>query len=265
MSFYNLYSPFVEAPTIRTTQPPAFSGISIDMSTAQGISFRNPLLRQVTILPQINSGRTDFVVDCFNFGFDTPNDSTKPFSDQENWTAEKYLQDPSQFSSPLYLGDYLPNNGALEPLTIRDVASRKVINSPHRIRGNICGGNEDSFDGSDVVVSHILYKKNTDFVPYKDSASSIGLTVLLGTVLDPKNDKIEPFSDDDLNSKRRFLSEISNNSNLSALFDGLLDMTGSTDDDFRPLNSKASTSGFIYKSYGINLGTDSLAFGGLFK
>jgi hypothetical protein len=265
MSFYNLYSPFIEAPTIRTIEQPAFDGISIDMGTAQGISFRNPLLRQVTILPQINSGRTDFVVDCFNFGFDTPNDSTKPFLDKENWTAEKYLQDPSQFGSPLFLGDYLPNNGALEPLTIRDVAARKGISSPHKIRANICGGNEDSFDGSDLIVSHVLYKKNDDFVPFEDSSSSIGLTVLLGTVLDPKKDKIQPFSDDDLNSKRRFLSEIANNSNLSSLFDGLLDMTGSADDDFRPLNSKASTSGFIYGISNSSLGTDSLAFGGLLR
>lgn len=266
MAFFNSYSPFVEAPSIRTTTQPVSGGIVIDISTAQGVSFRNPLLRQTTLLPQINSGRTDFVIEVSNFGFRPPNDAMSPYSDREKLTSEKYLQDPNQFGFPLFVGDFLPNDGAIEPLVIRDAAKLDSIEDPisHRIRGHLMCGNEDSYDGSDIKSSFILNKKNSDFVPFEDSVETMagGTVSILGFVANSLEDKIEPFNDDILNSKRRFINKFTNINN-SIVYDGLFGMTGSVDDDFRPLNSRSATSGFVYTNN--SAGTDSLAFGGLLK
>lgn len=259
MSFYSLFEPFIEAPTVRTTIQPVSGGIAVDYSTAQGTSFSNPNLRQTTLLPQINSGKTNFVVECLNFGITTtPVDETKPFDDRERITAEAYLRDPDQFGFPVFVGDYLPMDGAIEPLTIRDVATRETIEEPvsHRIRGSLMCGNEDNFDGADVKSSFISYYRNIDFVPFEDSSDTTAnnLIVISGFIGDALADKIDPYDDSVLDT--RFLT---NNTSINAQ---LLLMTGSFDDDFRPLNSKSSTSGFIYSS---QAGTDSLAFGGLLR
>lgn len=268
MAFFNLYKPFVEAPTKRTTVTPSSGGITIDIGTAQGVSFRNPILRQTTLLPQINSGRTDFVVDCFNFGSSQPVDEAIPFKDKERLTAEKYIQDPNQFGFPLFVGDYLPIDGAIEPLEIRSVATRESIEDPtsHRVRGHIMDGNEDSFDGSDLKSSFILYKKNSDFVPFEDFSDSLagGLVVFQGFVANSLDDKVEPFDESKIGSSERFT--INNNEIVSAwqsLENSGIRDSRYFDDDFRPLNTKAATSGFVY---GNNPeGTDSLAFGGFLR
>jgi len=256
MGFYNTFTPYVEAPTIRTTTQPVSGGIVIDRRTAQGASFRNPNLRNTTLLPQINSGRTDFVIDCFNFGPRPFVDESVPYSDRERLTALAYIQDPNQFGYPLQVGDFLPNDGALEALVIRDVATRDSIELPvsHRVRGSIMCGNEDNFNGSDIKGSYYLYDANSDFVPFEDAAETAasGTIVIVGYIAEALNDKVEPFDDSELDARN-----LTNNSDINAQ---LLLMTGSADDDFRPLNTKAATSGFVYSN---KEGTDSIAFGGL--
>ena len=258
MSFFNKYTPYVEAPTVRITTQPVSGGIIIDRRTAQGISFRrNKNLRQTTLLPQINSGRTDFVIESLNFGIRPSVDPTIPYVDKEKLTALAYIQDPNQFGFPLQVGDFLPNDGAIEALAIRDVAQRDSIEVPvaHKIRGTIMCGNEDNFEGADTKGSYFLYEPNSDFVPFEDSVETVadGTIVIVGFVSDALNDKVLPFDDSELDT--RHLSTTNNDINAQLLL-----MTGSADDDFRPLNTKASTSGFVYPS---KEGTDSVAFGGL--
>ena len=222
MSFFNVYSPFVEAPKVRTTAHPSFDGIAIDMTTAQGVSFRNPLIKQTTLIPQINSGRTDFVVDCYNFGSRPSFDESTPYIDHEKWTAEKYIQDPEQFGFPLLVGDFLPNDGCIEPLTIRDVATRETIEDPvsHRIRGHVMDGNEDSYDGVDLKSSFISYKKNSDFVPFEDASDveAGGLIVVEGFLANSLDDKIGPFDDRVSDPNERF---IINNDEIVARWNAL--------------------------------------------
>lgn len=267
MSFFNVYSPFIEAPKVRTTAHPSFDGIAIDMTTAQGVSFRNPLIKQTTLIPQINSGRTDFVVDCYNFGSRPSFDESTPYSDYEKWTAEKYIQDPEQFGFPLLVGDFLPNDGSIEPLTIRDVATRETIEDPvsHRIRGHVMDGNEDSYDGVDLKSSFISYKKNSDFVPFEDASDveAGGLIVIEGFLANSLDDKVGPFDDSMNDVNERF---VINNDEIVSEWNSLTSNNIRNpkyfDDDFRPYDSKSSTSGFVY----FNLeGTDSLAFGGLLR
>lgn len=254
MSFFSTFTPFVEAPTIRTVPQPVSGGIIIDTRTAQGVSVRNPIKRQTSLLPQANSGRTDFVVECLNFDQSPAIDKTTPFSDRENITAVRYLQDKTQFATPIQVGDFLPNDGALEPLTIRDVASFKTTESPvaHRVRGTLMCGNEDKFGNAEIKGSFIEFEKNSDFVPYNDVVT--GSLVVVGFTKDANDDKTRPF--DDSEPDTRFLT---NNGSINAQ---LLAMTGSIDDDFRPLNTKAATSGFVYSNLE---GTDSLAFGDLLR
>ncbi len=258
MGIYNKYTPYVEAPTVRTTVQPVSGGIVIDIGTAQGASFRNRNLRQTTLLPQLDSGQDNFAVECLNFGFSTPVDESLPFSDRGKVTALSYLEDPNQFGDSFIVGDFLPIEGAIEPLIIRDVATRESIEDPisHRIRGTIMGGNEDYFDGADINASHFLYDKNSDFVPFEDSVETTagGSILIIGFVAEAFNDKTEPYDDSEIDTRN-----LTNNSDINAQ---LLAMTGSIDDDFRPINSKASTSGFVYSN---KEGTDSLAFGGLLR
>lgn len=258
MTVYSKFTPYVESPTIRTTTQPVSGGISIDTRTAQGTSFRNVNLRQTTLLPQVNSGESDFSVECLNFGVSTPIDGTTPFADKSNVTALSYIQDPDQFQDDFLVGDYLPKNGVLEPLIIRDAATLNTIESPisHRVRGAIMCGNEDNSNGSDLKGSSFLYEKNADFVPFEDAVetAAFGTIVIVGFVSEAEDDKTLPYDDSEIDT--RFLT---GNPSINTQ---LLLMTGSYDDDFRPLNSKSSASGFVYSN---KEGTDSLAFGGLLR
>lgn len=256
MGLYRKYTPYSESPTIRTTTQPVSGGIVIDTSTAQGVSVKSLLNRRASILPLIGAGNSDFSMDCLNFASSEATDPGVPFTDRAKVSAKPYLQDPTQFGSNIVVGDYLPLDGAIEPLTIRDAAAFTSIEDPisHRARGTIMGGNEDPILGSDMLSSFFPYAKNSDFVPFLDSADAIGTTQILGLISDPADDKIIAYDDSILDT--RFLST---NSNINV---ALLSMTGSSDDDFRPLNSKSATSGFVY---GNKEGTDSLAFGGLKK
>lgn len=258
MTVYSKFEPFKEDPTQRNTTQPVSGGSGISFKGAQGISYlNNPRLRNSTVLPQFNAGREDFVIECLNFGATTtPVDPTVPFDDRNKVTAEAFLLDPNQFGELFFVGDYLPMNGVIEPLTIRDVASRETIEEPvsHRVRATIMCGNEDSFDGADIKGSYIPYNKNTDFVPFEDSSETIanGTIVVVGYVANSLDDKVEPFDESVLDARFSV-----NSDELNSV---LLLMTGSSDDDFRPYNTKAATSGFIYSN---KEGTDSLAFGGL--
>lgn len=253
MSFYKKYTPYIEAPTIRTTTQPVSGGIIIDTSTAQGTSIRNRIKRQASLLPQINGGKSDFALETFNFDQGSRFDEATPFSDKDTITAVEYLQDSTQFDSTL-IGDFLPENGALEPLSIRSVAKRETTRDPvaHRIRGTIMCGNEDKVGNSDIKGSYYEYEANSDFVPYNDVLT--GSLITVGIVNDSANDKTRPFDDSILDT--RYLTDTSD---INAQ---LLAMTGSYDDDFRLLETKAATSGFVYSN---KEGTDSLAFGGLLK
>lgn len=254
MTFFKIYTPFIEAPTIRTTTQPVSGGIDISAfeNLAQGASIKSKIKRTESLLPHINSGNDDFSIDIN--GAASSYDKTTPFSEKETLTAEKFIKDPDQFGYPIVVGDHLPIDGAIEPLVIRDVAMRESIEEPvsHRIRGVLEGGNEDSNGGSDRISTLVPYKANNDFVAFEDGIDVIGGIILQGVFSEPSDDKVYPFDDAEPDTR--------NLTSTAVIDEQLLSMTGSADDDFRDLNSRSATTGFIYSN---KEGTDSLAFGGL--
>lgn len=261
MAIFIKYQPFVESKRIRTVEQPTKNGIDISSgsSTSQGVSVKNPLLANQYLMPFVNAGRSsNFIVDILNIDYSSPYDNTLPYDDKNKIDADIYLQDPSLYSNNTHFGDYLPSDGALEALEIRDVAKRTVYNNVvrHRMRGNPMLGNEDNKNGSDEISQFISDNINNDFVPFRDFVDRFGNINKLGTVLDPRLDKIEPFDENQLENRRA-------NSNNSDINDALLAMTGSIDDGLIPRGYISSVAGFIYS--GSTYGTDSIAFGGFLK
>lgn len=251
--------PYIEAPFIRTTTQPVSGGIDISAfeQQAQGVSVRNKIKRNASLLPQMGTGKEDFTLTKINFSQSERFEETISFSDRERVISEKYILDPNQFGDTVVVGDYRPIDGALEPFTIRDVASFSSIESSvgKSTKGSLMDGNIDKFGRSDVKNSFFAIVQTDDFDFFLDSADTISNIVLPGSLGNGER-KINPYDDSFIDTK--FLAS-SENGELNA---ALLAMTGSIDDNFLPDNSKASTSGFVYSN---KEGTDSLAFGGLMR
>lgn len=260
MAYYKKFLPFIEAPTKRLTTQPVSGGINLSAveQVSQGVSIKNINKKFTAVLPYLNAGNVESLTEEIVIDHAPLNDPTASYVEKTNITAEAYLKDFSQFLSPIQVGDYLPIEGALEPLVIRDEAAFTSIENPiaHKTRGSLLDGNETTLAGSDRIASFIEYEANSDFVPYEDAVDTDanGKIIIFGYVADDTEDKTRKFDDTDFHG-RNLVSGSDINS-------ALLAMTGTIDNDFRPLDSKAATSGFIYDN---KEGTNSLAFGGLLR
>jgi hypothetical protein len=249
-------SPYIEAPTVRTTQQPVSGGIDIRSyeRLTQGISRKNKRRQLSSILPLMGSGREDFTIEQINFGEEAEFESGTPYSDRGKVTAQAYLENPSQFED-LSVGDFLPIEGSIEPLVIRDEAGFRSIEDPiaHKVRGAVMAGNIDFENKTDLVLSYFEIENLTNFDYYLDSFEMFGDILLPGFIGEGER-KIVPFSDSKVDD--RFLTS---DGEINGV---LLAMTGSVDDHFLLDRTKAATSGFVYSN---KEGTDSIAFGGFLK
>lgn len=250
------YTPYIEAPTVRTVTQPVSGGIDISAfeGQIQGVSARDPLKRAgLGLLPQVGTGEPDFALIQNSFGQPTVRDSENTFyNDRAEFDAVKYLEDPDQFGTPLNFGDYLPKDGALEPLTIRDAAaftSTEGNNLAHDIRADLMGGNEKAFKGHDRIFHYYEIIKNSNYDFYLDSSSQFANIQLPGELGEGESTN-KPFSD---TNKSKIL--LTGDSEIN---EALLQMTGSVQYSLAPEGFKSSNSGFVYRSEG----TDSIAFGG---
>jgi hypothetical protein len=248
--------PYVEAPTIRTTIQPVSGGIDISEISrfTQGVSNRSVFRQNLSLLPQLGTGRSDFQDFQREYGQSQPYVSSEPFSDTQKLTALAYLEDPDQFNFPIYAGDFLGKDGAIEPLSIRDVASFESIESPfiaRAVKGTLMDGNEDFGGNSDRKFSYYeIPKSDQPYDYYLDSGDTIGDISYPGIVGDGQS-IVRPF-DDTRFPGRKLTNDNDINQKLLAM--------NPVDDDFLPDQTKASTSGFVYSN---SEGTDSLAFGDL--
>lgn len=266
--------PYIEAPTIRTTEQPASGGIDTSAydHLLQGVSVNKSKKQVKGVLPKIGAGTEDHQIAQFNFGQPKDFEENTQFDDtQQKVDPQKYLEDPTQFD-PNTVGENFSLDGAIEPLTIRDVASFESIESPftaHSVKGALMHGNEDIVHRTDVMQQFIPLPRiaPTAVEPYEDSDDHFGVE-LTGSVSLPGflTDIVRvTHAFDDSRIHTASLVEngdsFDENGNLLSINAAILAMTGTVEDDMRPIDHKSAAAGFTYDNN--PAGTDSLAFGGL--
>ena len=265
-------APYVEAPYNRTiTADSSMSGsdLSIVEPQLQGVEIRTERQRYAGTLPKIWTGRSDnqIIQDSFGEGDEFRQDT--PFQEMARFDPAVYLNNRNVLMFPVVLDDpsFLdPENfdGVIEPLTIAGRASLVAVDFPffaHAIKGHIQGGNEDSFQKSDSIsaIYPLALPIRTEY--WIDSVALIGSAVS-GTIeipgVFPDVERIlSPFDDTiALDRIRQVDSNWSGDMRVA-----IIQMTGSSSDNYIPFGSKSASTGFAF--YGGQLGTDSIAFGGL--
>ena len=255
-----LFTPFIEAPPIRTVRATSGSGgsnISSFEHLAQGVSVRNPMRIATSVIPFMYAGGDlDSNIERLDFSSNEAFDPCAKFSDSQKIIPENLIQNRNQFGNTIFVGDYWPEDGVIEPLTIRNLATREIQEDlvPHVIKSSLMDGNINSFGESNVVSSFKEIKANSDFSLFKEryGYAANGLIILDGFIMSHSLDKIEIFSE--VSVENLFLTSD------TEINKQLLLMTGSIEDDFRKRGEKSAVCGFVYQT---NIGTDSIAFGGL--
>ena len=242
------HPPYIETESVDLQPEPTGNGI--DMSSfekyAQGVSITNPIKKGTSLIPSLTTGTPGSVLEMYNIVPTERFDSQKPFEDRLQFNAVSYIENNSP---EVYIGDYLPIDGAIEPLTIRDEASFDSIEFPisHKIRGALMDGNTDFFGTTDQKLSHYRFEdvQETDF--YIDSDKS-------ELLISDMEEKTFPFDDTDFGS-----SFLTNDAGINSVL--LENNDGRRIQNNALLESeKSATSGFVYSN---KEGTDSIAFGGL--
>jgi hypothetical protein len=148
-------------------------------------------------------------------------------------------------------------DGIIEPLTIRAKAAFFSIDSPfesHEIKGAVMGGNLDMTKASSLITSLDYFNVKYKRVPYIDNVNMFGSSST-GAQFDPTKSVLLPFADTRM--VRNVIPSTTYNSDLTS---ALTLMTGSTDNYVTP-NKVSSTNGWNFDN-NVNIGTDSIAFGG---
>lgn len=267
--------PFVEAPTVRTTTQPASGGIDLSAieHVIQGHAVTDIKKRSKGILPRMNSGRVDHVIEELNFGQSKTFDDGLPFVDtQQKIDAQKYIENSSQFDG-ITVGEFFEKDGAIEPLFIRDVINFVNVEVPfisHIVRGTLEDGNEDILRHTDRKLQFVEIADPSVVEPFLDSQEHFGVDLagsinMPGFVADERR-VISPFDESTAGSGSLVPNgdTLTETGDLSSINAALQAMTGPIDDDIRPRGFKSAAAGFIYSNNN-TLGTDSIAFGGLLK
>jgi len=160
-------------------------------------------------------------------------------------------------------------DGIIEPLTIRAKASFFSIDAPfeaHDVRGAVMAGNTDVSNASDLVQT-VYVRDQREQLPFLDQyadtlplqsaqSGSVGGALSTGYF---SNEQllVVPFAD------TRYTRNVPTSTTYDADMVGALNlMTGATDNYVRATsNERSATSGWDYDN-NVNVGTDSLAFGG---
>ncbi len=227
--------------------------LSINYRVVQGLEIKDEIKRNTSLLPQIGSGEALSEYKKLNFNIGKPFEENTAFNDRDKVSPQRFIEDPDQFGYPLFVGDYNPNDGAIEPLTIRDVATRESIEFPisKAIKGSLMDGNVDFFGTSDVKIN-VYRLMDVQYEHFLDSDKS---ELLISDTIE----KEFPF--DDVSVDTRFLVDPDKESTDNDLLNNvLLSMNRNIYDNIIPDRMKSVSTGFTYKNaYGI----DSIAFGNL--
>ena len=221
------------------------------------------------------TGKDPHEIDERIFGQPKLFDSIQPFHDipgRLDSGSVKFIEDPHvQIYPQVYFNPLMKDpdqmDGVIEPLAIREVIANRSIEAPfiaHSIKADLEAGNRENVKGADRVFQQIPLTASLQADPFLDEdgivmSTKFGLTGsfnLAGPGFMSDIVKIiNPFDDSrPLPEKLFAFSQIGSGSLTGSLSDrGLVDYT-----------QKSATAGFIYDNV-TEYGTDSIAYGGLFK
>jgi len=150
-------------------------------------------------------------------------------------------------------------DGAIEPLTIRAVASLSSIEAPfesHSVKGSLSGGNYDAVNGSDMVLSVDSLSVRSALGPFMDLIDMFGP---LSTVayLRPEPRRVPPFVD-----ARALRGTTAIDPFDSASIIAALSPMAPSDDGYVGDGQRSCACGWYYDG-NPRPGTDSVAFGGM--
>jgi hypothetical protein len=180
-------------------------------------------------------------------------------------------------------------NGVIEPLAIRStlfLSSSIIIATvpEHKIRGSIEEGNENQLNGSTQLISQFYKLNQSASFPFEDSfdtklysGTNVGAMAPMSMSYQYINfnfvkprykfvaNENQPFSDSVAKFGLQLTGSVYNNLSASfvdrTLLNAILAMTGTSTENYIPINSKSGGTGFTYDTTNFNV--DSLAFGGL--
>lgn len=141
--------------------------------------------------PKLWSGVQDHAIEQTSFGQNREANPTIHFADIDKFDSVTYLnagdvlQLPRRFDDSTMVDTQL-KDGIIEPLAIRDVASRESIDFPneaHRIRGDVCMGNTDIHGRTNIISQESELNQVLTTSPFIDDASGMGTTT--GSILLP--------------------------------------------------------------------------------
>jgi hypothetical protein len=186
--------------------------------------------------------------------------------------------------------EILDASGVIEPLAIRSTFSGSYSAAiatfkEHKIRGTIESGNEDLLNQSTNIISQFYKTTKSSSYWFEDSFDttlfsgtnygavaptlSSSLNFINFRFVKPRYKFIAnespPFDDGLLKFGLQLTGSVYNKASASfddqTLLNYILKMTGTSTENYVPLNSKSGGTGFTYDTTNFNI--DSLAFGGL--
>jgi hypothetical protein len=207
---------------------------------------------------KIHSGEPDHVLRQSRFGMDIYHDpNSSAYSDNDKFNPVKFIKVQEYYSylySDVFTVPFIIDDndevttdnfdGVIEPLTIRDVVALRSLEAPfiaHSVKAGLAGGSDDFQRGSCPVIQLDYFFPTRNTVVYDDRGYF-------------KNEfvKIKPF--DDVNLPDTGFMD----TDLAFMLRLMRPSTG----NFVPNGYKSFCAGWDYDG-NVNIGTDSIAFGGM--
>lgn len=260
---------------IRTSN--AVNTVGVDTHTfdayRQGISMTMPS-HWWSSTTKLGTGNSDHTLSKSEYGFDTRSKIVQElfFKDIDRFDPVWFINSQTNASSTLEMYNAFTypivitnddfqeerKNGILEPLTIRDAISFSSIDAPHEIHDffvTVGSGNENMIGGRSQIVNVFDTSPGFDVVSYLDVVDTFNAKPTNGYFIYDEQ-PIPPF--DDVNNQPGI--KISNH--MSQEMKSALNESTPNTDSYLNDREVSMTSGFTYSNEN-QLGTDSIAFGGL--
>lgn len=284
---FALFTPYIEAPTVRTKVRDPVNPSTIGTANEtydsgsdtsgfdhlrQGRSIQNDAQRYAGVQPKMGTGDPDHYVEINTFGQSKEFNEEPLFEELLVFDPLVYINNQEALIFPVVLANATLTDpekfgGFIEPLTIGARASLVSVQldlEPHDIRAHLQAGNEDAWFKCDQIVQ--FKDRFKEIVPndvYIDSSANMGFgsgTITLPGYF-PENEKlIEPFNET-VTLNRTYESGSLTGTGSLDIENAILAMTGASSDSYVPYGEKSFGTGFTYDN--APDGVDSLAFGGL--
>jgi hypothetical protein len=267
-----IYKPYTEAKDPRAAFPT--TGVSgSDTSQIdhlrQGVEITTDKYRYLGVY-KIGAGENDHVLQTSVYGQPSEFEVVVPFEDLTDFDPTTHIENKDAAMFPIVRNNATfldPERfGAfIEPLSVgaRDFLLQTTEFAAHTIRAHLQDGNEDTFGKVDTIQSLINTKQHAQqrsmFVDTSDNVGSSGGSVMIAGET-TNDEKLVYAFDDSKSHQRAFIATVVSQISGS-LHVAVLAMTGSSTDEYVQKNELSMGKGFTYDL--CQLGTDSLAFGGL--